>query len=64
MVEDLRSLLREFAGLKPQPTAMTVGSRILQSTPESGVWATIRAEFTRGERYCICGRAGLRKCVT
>ena len=36
MVEDLRSLLREFAGRKPLPTAMIVDSRTLQSTPESG----------------------------
>jgi transposase len=36
MVEDLRSLLREFVGRKPQPTAMVVDSRTLQSTPESG----------------------------
>jgi transposase len=36
MVEDLRILLREFAGRKGQPTAMIVDSRTLQSTPESG----------------------------
>lgn len=36
MVEDLRILLREFAGRKGQPTAMTLDSRTLQSTPESG----------------------------
>ena len=36
MVEDLRILLREFAGRKAQPTAMIVDSRTLQSTPESG----------------------------
>jgi transposase len=36
MVEDLRSLLREFAGRKTQPTAMVLDSRTLQSTPESG----------------------------
>jgi transposase len=36
MVEDLRSLLREFAGRKPSPTAMILDSRTLQSTPESG----------------------------
>jgi transposase len=39
MVEDLRSLLREFAGRKPQPTAMIIDSRTLQSTPESGARA-------------------------
>ena len=36
MVEDLRILLREFAGSKGQPTAMILDSRTLQSTPESG----------------------------
>lgn len=39
MVEDLRKLLREYAGRKPQPTAMILDSRTLQSTPESGVRA-------------------------
>jgi transposase len=39
MVEDLRMLLREFAGRKPQPTAMILDSRTLQSTPESGARA-------------------------
>jgi len=36
MVEDLRILLREFAGRMGQPTAMILDSRTLQSTPESG----------------------------
>lgn len=36
MVEDLRILLREFAGRNAQPTAMILDSRTLQSTPESG----------------------------
>jgi transposase len=36
MVEDLRTLLREYAGRKGQPTAMILDSRTLQSTPESG----------------------------
>jgi len=36
MVEDLRILLREFAGRNRQPTAMILDSRTLQSTPESG----------------------------
>jgi len=39
MVEDLRSLLREFGDRKPQPTAMVIDSRTLQSTPESGARA-------------------------
>ena len=36
MVEDLRILLREYAGRKGQPTAVVLDSRTLQSTPESG----------------------------
>jgi hypothetical protein len=36
MVEDLRSLLGEFAGRKSKPSAMILDSRTLQSTPESG----------------------------
>ncbi len=36
MVEDLRTLLREYAGRKGQPTAVILDSRTLQSTPESG----------------------------
>jgi transposase len=39
MVEDLRMLLREFAGRKAQPTAMILDSRTLQSTTESGARA-------------------------
>lgn len=39
MVEDLRQLLREYAGRKAQPTAMILDSRTLQSTPESGARA-------------------------
>ena len=39
LVEDLRLLLREFAGRRPQPTAMVVDSRTVQSTPESGARA-------------------------
>jgi transposase len=39
MVEDLRMLLREFAGRKAQPTAVILDSRTLQSTPESGARA-------------------------
>ena len=36
IVEDLRSLLREFAGRHAKPTAMILDSRTIQSTPESG----------------------------
>ena len=39
LVEGLGSLLREFAGRTPQPTAMIADSRTLQSTPESGARA-------------------------
>ena len=39
MVNDLRVLLRTYAGRHPQPTAMVLDSRTLQSTPESGARA-------------------------
>ncbi len=39
LVEDVQSLLREFAGRKPQPTAICIDSRTFQSTPESGARA-------------------------
>jgi len=39
LVEDMRSLLREWAGRKGQPTAVVIDSRTLQSTPESGARA-------------------------
>jgi len=39
MVENLRMLLREFAGRKAKPTTMILDSRTLQSTPESGARA-------------------------
>lgn len=39
MVEDLRKLLREYAGRKAEPTAMILDSRTLRSTPESGARA-------------------------
>src|SRR5580700_8229849 len=39
VVEDLRSLLREFAGRNAQPTAVILDSRTIQSTPESGARA-------------------------
>ena len=39
MAEDLRKLLREYAGRKPQPTAMILDSRTLRLTPESGARA-------------------------
>ena len=45
IVEDLRSLLREFAGRKAKPTAMILDSRIRrggQSTPEVGRTRRIR----------------------
>lgn len=38
-MEDLRSLLREFAGCGNQPRAMIADSRTIQSTPESGARA-------------------------
>jgi transposase len=36
MADDLRALLREAAGRDPQPTAVILDGRTLQSTPESG----------------------------
>ncbi len=36
MVEDLRLLLREFAGRAARPTVVVIDNRTLQSTPESG----------------------------
>src|SRR5260370_36700020 len=39
LVEDVRSLVREWAGRKGQPTAVCIDSRTLQSTPESGAHA-------------------------
>src|SRR5215217_3231051 len=36
MADDLRALLREAAGRKPQPTAVVLDGRTLQATPESG----------------------------
>ena len=38
-MEDVRSLLRQFAGRKPHPTAMIVDSRTGQSAPESDAQA-------------------------
>ncbi len=39
LVEDVRSLLREWGGRKGQPTAVSIDSCTLQSTPESGARA-------------------------
>jgi transposase len=39
LVEDVRSLLRQWGGRKGQPTAVVIDSRTLQSTPESGARA-------------------------
>lgn len=39
MIEDLRSLLREFARRKAKPNAIILDSRTIQSTPESGARA-------------------------
>lgn len=39
MAHDLRTLLRELAGRKGQPTAIILDSRTLRSTPESGARA-------------------------
>src|SRR5260370_32973636 len=39
VVEDVRSLLRQWGGRKGQPTAVGIDRRTLQSTPESGARA-------------------------
>ena len=39
LVQDVRLLLRDWAGRKGQPTAVCLDSRTLQSTPESGARA-------------------------
>ena len=39
LVDDVRSLLRQWGGRKGQPTAVVIDSRTLQSTPESGARA-------------------------
>lgn len=39
LVEDVRSLLREWGGRKGQPTAVRIDSQTLQCTPEFGVRA-------------------------
>ena len=56
LVEDLRSLLREFAGRTPQPTAMIADSRTLQSTPESGARAGLHGAETAQRLEGACGR--------
>lgn len=61
MVEDLRWLLREFAGRKPQPRAMIADSRTLQSTPESGARAGYDgAKRRKGPKVLIRGPKGPR----
>ncbi len=47
VVEDLRMLLCEYAGRKPQPAAVILDSRTLQSTPESGA----RAGYDGAKRH-------------
>src|SRR5260370_10942708 len=49
LVEDVRSLLREWGGRKGQPTAVVIDSRTLQSTPESGARAGDDGENRRQE---------------
>jgi transposase len=52
MEEDLRLLLREFAGRNGQPSAMILDSRTLQSTPESGARpATMGPNGAKDRRY-------------
>ena len=54
LVEDVRSLVREWAGRKGQPTAVCIDSRTLQSTPESGARAgDDRAKRRKGSKVPI-----------
>ncbi len=50
LVEDVRSLLREWGGRKGQPTAVAIDSRTLQSTPESGARAICEWQKPRSVR--------------
>jgi transposase len=56
IVEDLRSLLREFAGRNAKPTAMILDSHTIQSTPESGA----RAGYGCPSLFGRAGRSGSR----
>src|SRR5260370_7315829 len=56
LVEDVRSLVREWAGRKGQPTAVCIDSRTLQSTPESGARAGYDgAKRRKGSKAHIAG---------
>jgi hypothetical protein len=48
MVEDLRSLLRQFAERSAKPSAVILDSRTLHSMPESGA----RAGYRRAKLRC------------
>jgi transposase len=58
LVEDVRSLLRQWGGRKGQSTAVVIDSRTLQSTAKSGA----RAGYCRGPRSGGC--SGRRQQVT
>src|SRR5260370_877390 len=56
IVEDVPSLLRQFAGRKGQPTAAVIDNRTLQSTPESGARAAYDgAKRRKGSKVHIAG---------
>lgn len=64
MVADLCSLLREFAGRNPPPTAMIVDSRTIQSTPSRGAGRIRRGQTAQGvESACRCRYAGTPACT-
>jgi transposase len=53
MVEDLRSLLREFAGRKDRPTAMILDSWTLQSTPSQVAAPDMTGPSAARDRRCM-----------
>src|SRR6476660_7868593 len=59
-VNDLRVLLRTYAGRNPQPTAMVLDSGTLQSTPESGARAGYDGRQRRFGSIPVSGRAGVK----
>jgi transposase len=62
LVHDLRLLLRLAAGRAGQPSAAILGSRTLQSTPESGARAGDDGHKRRKRRKRRKGLEGPRRC--
>jgi hypothetical protein len=55
MLEDVRSLLRQFVGRTPHPTAMIADSRTVQSTPKSDARAGYDGAKRRKGLEGACG---------